>query len=129
MIFCCQKQCIKSRKNALVHKWHPRFSDSKVSTKDNLRVGRPTLADERALTLVREVINTGRRLTVRDTAEMHDIKRTALECISKVGVQTLEVYSGRRQKVLKRIETFKSRNISTLHRDIKNRRRAASRLA
>ena len=46
-------------------------------------VGRPTLTDERALTLVREVIDTDRRLTVRDTAEMRDLKRTALQCILK----------------------------------------------
>ena len=71
---------------------------------------------------MREVIDTDRRLTVRDTAEMRDLKRTALQCISKVGVQTLEVYSGRRLKVLNRIETFKSSSISTLHCDIKNRR-------
>ena len=63
-------------------------------------VGRPTLTDERALTLVREVTDTDRRLTVRDTAEMRDLKWTALQFISKVGVQTLEVYSGRRRKVL-----------------------------
>ena len=113
---------------ALVHKWHTRFSDSNVSTKDNLRVGRPTLSEEMTLTLVREVFDTGRRLTVRDTAEMRDLKRTALQCISKVGVQTLEVYSGRRRKGLKRRETFKSSNISTLHRDVKNRRIAGPRM-
>ena len=57
---------------------------------------------------------------------MHTLafKRTALQCISKVGVQTLKVYSGRQRKVLK-IEAFKSSNISTLHRDIKNRHIAA----
>ena len=50
--------------------------------------GRLTLIDERALTLVREVIETDRRLTVRNTAEMRDLQMTALQCISKVGVQT-----------------------------------------
>ena len=68
---------------------------------------------------MRKVIDTDRRLTVRDTAEMRDLKRTALHGISKVGVQTLEVYSGRRRKVLRRIETYKSNNISTLHRNVK----------
>ena len=68
---------------------------------------------------MRKVIDTDRRLIDRDTAEMRDLKRTALQCISKVGVQTLEVYSGRRRKILKRIETCKSSSISTLHRDVK----------
>ena len=81
-----------------------------------------------ALTLVREVTDTDQRLTVRDTAEMRDLKWPALQCISKVGVHTLEVYSGRRRKALKRIETFKSSNISILHRDVKNRRIAAPRI-
>ena len=86
----------------MVHKWHKRFTDSKVSTKDNERVGRPSLTDEKAFTLVREVIDTDRRLTVRDTAEMCDLKSTVLQCISEVGVQTLEVYSVRRRKRFKK---------------------------
>ena len=97
-------------------------------TKDNERVGRPTRTDERALTLVREMTDTDRHLTVRDTAEMCDLKRTVLQCLSKVSVQTFEVYSVRRRKVLKRIETYKSGNISTLHRDVKHRRTSASRV-
>ena len=105
-----------------------RFIDSEVSTKDNQMIVGPILTDERPLTLVREVIDTDRRLTVHYTAEMRDLKRTALQCISKVGVQTIEVYSGRRKKVLKRIEMFKSSNILTLHRDFKNRRIAAPRM-
>ena len=59
---------------------------------------------------------------------MCDLKRTVLQCISKVGVQTLEVYSVRRRKVLKRIKTYKSGDISTLHRNVKNRRIAAPRM-
>ena len=61
----------------------------------------PPFTDGRALTLVREVIDIDRRITVRDTAEMYDLKRTTLHYISKVDVQTLEVYSVRRRKVLK----------------------------
>ena len=81
-------------------KWHKRFSDSKILTKHNERVCRPTLTDERALKLVREMIDTGRLLTVCDTAELCDLKRTTLQCISKVGVQTVDVYSLKRQNVL-----------------------------
>ena len=65
---------------------------SDLLTEDNERVSRPTLNDERVLTLVREVIDTDWCLTVRNTAEMCDLKSTVLQCISKVGVQTLEVY-------------------------------------
>ena len=71
---------------------------------------------------MREVIDTDRCLTVCDTAELCDLKRTALQCISKVDVLTLAVYSGRRRKVLKRIEKFKSSNISTFHCNVKSRR-------
>ena len=120
--------CRPSVSRALVHMWHKRFTDSNVSTKHNESVGRPTLTDERALTLVREVIDTDRRLTVRDSPEMCDLKRTVLQFISKVSVQTLEVYSVRRRKVLKIIETYKSGNISTLHRDVKNRGIVAPRM-
>ena len=59
-------------------------------------------------------------LTVRDTAELRDLSRTALQCISKVGIQTIEMYSDRRRKVKKRTETFKSSYISTLHCDVNN---------
>ena len=52
-------------------KWHKRFTESKVSTKDNdnERVDRPTLTDERAL-MLREVIDIDRCLTVCDTAKI-----------------------------------------------------------
>ena len=113
---------------------HTRFSDSKEKGSLIYKIIKGLVSplfstDERALTLVRDVTDTDRRLTVRDTAEMCDLKRTALQSISKVGVQTLEaVYSGRRRKVLKRKETFKSSNISSLHRDVKNRHIAAPRM-
>ena len=74
----------------LVYKWHKRFSDGR--DKDNERVGRPTLADERALKLVMEVIDIDHLLIVRDTAKMCDLKRTNVHCIFKVGVLTPEVY-------------------------------------
>ena len=56
---------------------------------------------------------------------MCDLKGTILQCITKVGVQTLEVYSVRRRNDLKRIETYKSSNVSILHRDVKHRGIAA----
>ena len=77
---------------------------------------------------MREVTDTDRPLTDRDTAEMRDFKRIALQCFSEVGVQTLEINSGRRRKVLKIIETFKRRKISTLHREVKHRRIPAPRM-
>ena len=57
--------CPPSVSRALVYKWHKRFSVGSVSTKDNERVGRRSLTDERALTLVRELIDTD-RLYCRD---------------------------------------------------------------
>ena len=80
--------------------------------KNNERVGRPTLTDERALTLVREVTDTDRRSTVGDTAVMCDLKRTTVQYIFKVGVQTLGMYSVWWRNVWKEyIETFKNGNI------------------
>ena len=61
--------------------------------KNNERVGRPTLTDEMALTLVREVTDTDRCSTVGDTAVMCDLKRTTVQYIFEVGVQTLGMYS------------------------------------
>ena len=61
--------------------------------KNNERVGRPTLTDERVLTLVREVADTDRRSTFGDTAVMCDLKRITVQYIFKVGVQTLGMYS------------------------------------
>ena len=46
---------------------------------NNERLGRSTLSDERALTLVREVTDIDRRSTVGDTAEMCDLKRAVLQ--------------------------------------------------
>ena len=45
---------------------------------NNERFGSPTLTDERALTLEREVTDTDRRSTVGDTAVMCDLKRTTV---------------------------------------------------
>ena len=56
--------------------------------KNNERFGSPTLTDERALTLVREVTDTVRRSTVGDTAVICDLKRTTAQYTFKVGVQT-----------------------------------------
>ena len=55
---------------------------------NNERIGRHTLTDERVLSLVREVTDTDRRSTVGDTAKMCDLKRTTVQCIFKVSVQT-----------------------------------------
>ena len=46
-----------------------------------------------ALALVRKVIDTYQCLTVRDTAEMCDLKRNTIQCIFKMGGQTFEVFS------------------------------------
>ena len=73
--------CRPSVSRALVYKWHKRFDDGRVSTKDNERVGRPAIADEKALTLVRKVIDTDWLLTVRDIAEICDLKRTTVHDI------------------------------------------------
>ena len=67
--------------------------------KNNERFGNPTLTDERALTLVREVTDIDRRSTVGDAAVMCDLKRTTVQYISKVGVQTLGMYSVWRRNV------------------------------
>ena len=67
--------------------------------KNNERFGSPTLIDERTLTLVREVTDTDRRSTVGDTAVMCDLKRTTVQYIFKVGVQTLGMYSVWRRNV------------------------------
>ena len=109
----------------MVCKWHKRFSDSRVLKKDNERGGRPTFTNERALALVRKVIDTDRRLTFNDTAEMYDLMRITMQCIFQMGVQTIEVYLVWRRNSLERTETNKIGNISTLHRDLKNRRIAA----
>ena len=61
--------------------------------KNNERVGRHTLADERVLPPEREMTDTDRRLTVDDTAVMCDLKRTTVHYIFKGGVQTLGMYS------------------------------------
>ena len=45
---------------------------------NNARFDSPTLTDERALTLVREVTDTDWRSTVGDTAVMCDLKRTTV---------------------------------------------------
>ena len=111
-------QCFR----ALVCKWHKRFSDCRVSKKDNKTGDRPTFTNERALTLVRKVIDTDRRLTVHDTAEMYDLMRLSMQCIFQVGVQTIEVYLVWRRNFLEIIEIYKIGNISTLHRDVNNRR-------
>ena len=104
---------------ALVCKWHKRFSDGRVSKKDNVTGGR---SYERALTLVRKVIDTDRCLTVHDTEEMYDLMRITMQCIFQMGLQTIEVYLVWRQNFLERIETYKIDNISTLHCDVKNQR-------
>ena len=67
--------------------------------KNNERFGSHTLIDERALTLVREVADTDRRSTVGDTAVMCDLKRTRVQSIFEVGVQTLGMYSLWRRNV------------------------------
>ena len=85
---------------------------------DNVTGGR---SYERALTLVRKVIDTDQRLTVHDTAEMYDLMRITMQCIFQMDVQTIEVYLVWRQKFLERIETYKIDNISTLHCDVKSR--------
>ena len=70
---------------------------------NNERVDRPTLTDEWALTLVREVTDTDRCTTVGDTTEICDLnKTTTVQCIFKNGVQTLEVYLVWRRNVFKK---------------------------
>ena len=51
------------------------------------------LTDDRALKLVRGVTDTNWRSTVGNTAVMCDLKRTTMQYIFKVGVQTLRMYS------------------------------------
>ena len=45
---------------------------------NNARFDSPTLTDERALTLVREVTDTDWRSTAGDTAVMFDLKRNTV---------------------------------------------------
>ena len=49
--------CSSGVSRALVYKGRKPFSDGRVLTKDNETVGRPTLTDEKMLTLAREVID------------------------------------------------------------------------
>ena len=85
----------------MVHKWHKRFTDSKASTKDNERVDRPTLTDKRALTLVREVIDTDRRLTDRDTVEMCNLKEDRLAVYFQSGCTDIRSVFGEAAKRFK----------------------------
>ena len=52
--------------------------------KNNERFGIPTLTDERALTLVREVTDTDRRATVGNTTVMYELKRTTVQYIFSI---------------------------------------------
>ena len=65
--------------------------------KNNERFGIPGLTDERALTL--DLTDTDRRSTVGDTAVMCELKRTTVQYIFEVGVQTLGMYSVWRRNV------------------------------
>ena len=61
------------------------------------------------------MIDTDRRLTVYDTAEMYDLIRITMQCIFQMGVQTIEVNLVWRRIFfffLERIETYKIGNIS-----------------
>ena len=79
--------CRPSVSKALL-KWHKRFSDRRVS-----QIWQSHSYYERALMLLREVTDTDRRSTAGDTAVMCDLKRTTVQYIFKVGVQTLGMYS------------------------------------
>ena len=80
------------------------------SQQNNERVGIPTLTDEWALTLVREVTNTDRRSKVCDTTEMCDLNETTtVQCIFKNSVPTLEVYLVWRRNVFKKYKDLQKR--------------------
>ena len=70
---------------------------------------------------MKKVIDTDRRVTVHDTAEMYmyDLMRLTMQCIFEMDVQKIEVYLVWWRTFLERIETYKIGNISTLHRDVK----------
>ena len=101
--------CRPTVSRALVHKWHNRFSDGRISTKDNERVGKPTLIDEWALALVREFFDTARLLTFRNTADTCELKRTTVQCISKCIWCDGEFFKNR-------IENYKKKRLSFVSR-------------
>ena len=73
---------------ALVYKWHKRFRDGRCDTSDDSRSGRPPIITERSLSLVKNVIDDDRRLTVRDVTDCCDLSRTL--CI-KFSLKTSEL--------------------------------------
>lgn len=66
---------------ALVYKWYKRFHDGRIETTEDLRSGRPSIINEKSLTLVKNVIDNDRRLTVRDISEQCDISKTTVHKI------------------------------------------------
>ncbi|XP_062577987.1 protein GVQW3-like [Saccostrea cucullata] len=71
------KHCKVSR--SLVFKWHKRFSDGRDSLHDDTREGRPSFRDCNAVKEeVRDVIDSDRRLTVREIAGKCGISKTTV---------------------------------------------------
>lgn len=64
-----------------VYKWHERFRNGRKSIDDDERAGRPSVVMASNKDRVKELVNTDRRLTVRDIAETLDISLSVVHQI------------------------------------------------
>lgn len=66
---------------SLVHKWHKRFQEGFMSTKDEKRPGRPRTIDILTIDAVRREMNVDRRLTVREISDRFNISVSSAHSI------------------------------------------------
>ena len=70
----------KNMSRALVFKWHKRFAEGWTGESDS-KLGRPTEINSQIVNHVRDVIDTDRRLTVREISEDIGISKTSVHWI------------------------------------------------
>lgn len=68
---------------ALVFRWHKRFSDGHEDVDDLKRSGRPSVASERDINSVRDMLQDDRRRTVREIGDSVQLKRTVVHKIMR----------------------------------------------